>query len=282
MITTKYTPLAASIIFIIVKCSIRCEGFYSPSSVTSRRCPSKSTTSLAMGLFDFVKENFLDSRSEDFVRLEKSNDEIFGPGPLILMYAVPTSMDDEELMDMAEDGMPSRRANSKNDDDGIVIRRLIGSLDDDGDDNNIDNGGDGGDVSDDALLDLTVGEALNMAMKNTPPPPSIPLPAKQQQQQPVVVVTSSPPTISEEVSPCCPVLYFSGVSNTEMMETYNIMSNEIYEETNGLHWPACAKAVKPAMTKSLRQVLGEISGDHADAMRLRREEAEKMKEGKAE
>eukprot|EP00585_Thalassiosira_rotula_P009363 CAMPEP_0196135462 /NCGR_PEP_ID=MMETSP0910-20130528/4094_1 /TAXON_ID=49265 /ORGANISM="Thalassiosira rotula, Strain GSO102" /LENGTH=301 /DNA_ID=CAMNT_0041395607 /DNA_START=123 /DNA_END=1028 /DNA_ORIENTATION=+ len=292
MITTKSTPLVASIIFIIVKCSIRCEGFYSPlsssvttssrwtirsrsinnnnnnnyneheddaqylSSRTYAASQSRTTTSLAMGLFDFVKENFLDSRSDDFVRLEKSNDEIFGPGPLILMYAVPSSMDNEELMDMAKDGMPSRSGSNG----GIVIRRLAGTLEDD---DNI-YGGDS-DNADDALLDLTVEEALNMAMKSTP-----------QQQKPVIAVTS-PPTIAKEEGPC-PVLYFSGVTNTEMMETYNIISNEIYEETNGVHWPACAKAVPPAMTKSLRRVLGEISGDHADAMRLRREEAEKMKE----
>ena len=70
------------------------------------------------------------------------------------------------------------------------------------------------------------------------------------------------------------MLYFSGVTNQEMMETYNIMANEVYQETQGVHWPACAKVVEPALNKSLRQVLTEISGDHADAMRMRREDAE--------
>lgn len=63
-----------------------------------------------------------------------------------------------------------------------------------------------------------------------------------------------------------------------MMETYQIMANEIFEETGGVHWPACAKAVPPAAGKSLRQVIGEISGDHADAMRMRREAEEKLRE----
>ena len=31
----------------------------------------------------------------------------------------------------------------------------------------------------------------------------------------------------------CPVLYFSGVTNTEMMTTYRIIANEIYQETDG-------------------------------------------------
>jgi len=51
-----------------------------------------------------------------------------------------------------------------------------------------------------------------------------------------------------------------------MMDTYRIMVNEIYAETGGAHWPACAKAVPGAMGKSLRQVISEILGDHADAM----------------
>ena len=62
------------------------------------------------------------------------------------------------------------------------------------------------------------------------------------------------------------------------------MANKIYEETNGVHWLACAKVVPPAMDKSMRRVMLEISGDHADAMRMRmrREEAEKQKQKAAE
>ena len=53
-----------------------------------------------------------------------------------------------------------------------------------------------------------------------------------------------------------------------MMDTYKILANEIYSETNGAQWPACAKAVPGAVGKSLKQVITEISGDHADAMRM--------------
>ncbi|KAL3767076.1 hypothetical protein ACHAW5_005636 [Stephanodiscus triporus] len=66
----------------------------------------------------------------------------------------------------------------------------------------------------------------------------------------------------------CPVIYFSGVTNAEMMDTYKILANKIYSETNGAQWPACAKAVPGAIGKSLEQVITEISGDHADAMRM--------------
>ena len=189
---------------------------------------SSPSFGLKMGLFDFFQNKFLDDREGDFVKLETTGDS-FGPGPLLLAYAVPGSIETEELRDMASDGMPRR--------DEVKIRRISGTLDE------IELGGD-------ALLDLTVGDALEKAMN---------------EQQPTVVVSDQGP---------CPVLYFSGVTNQEMMETYNIMASEIYQETQGVHWPACAKVVEPALTKSLRQVLTEISGDHADAMRMRREDAE--------
>jgi len=138
---------------------------------------------------------------------------------------------------MATDGMPRRGE--------VTIRRISGNL---------------GEIEldGDALLDLTVGEAIEKALN--------------EQQQSKVTKTSSLGVISDQGP--CPVLYFSGVTNQEMMETYNIMANEVYQETQGVHWPACAKVVEPALNKSLRQVLTEISGDHADAMRMRREDAE--------
>jgi hypothetical protein len=70
---------------------------------------------------------------------------------------------------------------------------------------------------------------------------------------------------SQQQSPC-PVIYFSGISNAEMMATYRIISGEIYEETGGAANAACAKAVPPAMDKPLRQVIEEITGDHLDAI----------------
>lgn len=63
-----------------------------------------------------------------------------------------------------------------------------------------------------------------------------------------------------------PILYFSGFSNSEMMATYNIIAQEIYMESNGLANAACAKAVAPAMGKSFRQLLDEITRDHLQAI----------------
>jgi hypothetical protein len=65
----------------------------------------------------------------------------------------------------------------------------------------------------------------------------------------------------------CPVLLFSGFSNKEMMAAYNIIAEEIHQETAGQAMAACAKAVPNAMQKQLRQVLEEISGDHQNALK---------------
>ena len=48
-----------------------------------------------------------------------------------------------------------------------------------------------------------------------------------------------------------------------MMAVYGILGKEIYNESGAT--AACAKVVPNAMTKSLQQVLDEISGDHMDA-----------------
>ena len=208
-------------------------------------------TSLQMGLLDFVQNNFLDNRENDFIPLEKTNEQVFGPGPLIMIYAVPATIQNDELLDMIEDGMPQRSR------DEVIIQRLVG----------MDKNGEGGDVD---YLDCTVEDALDKAMKSSDSSDS-------------GGISSSTSIVSSAIEQGpCPVLYFSGVTNSEMMDTYNIIANEVYEETGGVHWPACAKVVPPAMKKSMRQVLTEISGDHQDAMRIRREESEKAKESNSE
>ena len=215
---------------------------------------SKSSSLLQMGLLDF-----LSSRTNDFIPLQKSDDETYGPGPLIILYEVPSSMDDEELLDIIEDGMPNRKR-------GEVILQCISGMDDSMNNNNANDDDD----DDDGLLDLTVKEALDKVMGMQKSDTIITYNAK-----PTIIAIGAPSTTLSYQELPCPVLYFSGVTNTEMMDTYNIIANEIYEETGGVHWPACAKVVPPAMQKSIRQVLTEISGDHEDAMRIRREEAEK-------
>ena len=62
------------------------------------------------------------------------------------------------------------------------------------------------------------------------------------------------------------VLFFSGFTNPEMMAVYQIMADEIYQETGGRNNVACAKAVPNAMHKPLGQVLEEICGDHQQAI----------------
>ena len=207
-----------------------------------------------MGIMDYIQNNvpFLNSREGDFIPLNKDSaeEDTLGP-PVVLLYEVPETIDMEEFGDMVCDGMPCRTVvdgltNNDNDDgrgeSSVVIRRIDG-------------------LKGEELLDCSVQDALEKLVHSdhdTRKSPSIPTPPSSN------IIVSSPPTTAEGP---CPVLYFSGVTNKEMMDTYNIIANEIYQETNGVHWPACAKVVKPALEKTMRQVLEEISGDHADAMR---------------
>lgn len=62
------------------------------------------------------------------------------------------------------------------------------------------------------------------------------------------------------------VLLFSGFRQPEMMAVYEVLGQEIFDETCGRSSPACAMAVPNAMNKPLRQVLEEISGDHKNAI----------------
>jgi hypothetical protein len=171
-------------------------------------------------------DRFLGKREGDFVKLESSLDT-FGPGPAILLYGCPAGVTDDELKDMIEDGAPeATKAGVR----GVICRRI--------------------DTTSTSLLDLTVKEALEEVVQRG---------SKSSSESIVggVAIASQPP---------CPVIYFSGISNAEMMATYRIVSSEIYEETGGAANAACAKAVPPAMDKPLRQVIEEITGDHLDAI----------------
>jgi hypothetical protein len=195
---------------------------------------------LAMGLLDSLSD-FLQARSGDFVKLQAS-EERFGPGPILLLYNVPSGIGDEELVEMVSDGAPSLL----NKEDACIICRL------DAHSPELDVsmqealealvrerlGGTGADVSFASVLDRTTF-------------PTLPLPIQ------------SVPTVSS-----VPVLLFSGFVNSEMLSVYNIIGKEIYDESAGARSPACAKAVPNAMGKPLRQVLSEIAGDHQDAMRI--------------
>lgn len=155
---------------------------------------------------------------------------------------------------MVGDGMPRRKVvdGLGTGENEVMIRRVEG----------MDEDGEGGDE----LLDFSVQDALNRVATKTETLTT----TTTSKSSPSTAIVTTPPSSTGP----CPVLYFSGVSNKEMMDTYNIIANEIYAETNGVHWPACAKVVRPALEKSMRQVLSEISGDHADAMRQGKDEEE--------
>lgn len=191
-----------------------------------------------MGLFDFLQ-----SRGNDFVKLEESS--TYGPGPIVLLYNAPDGILDEEFQDMIDDGMVmtttakgvSRSSNTKQ----VKFKRLSPS-----------------DLK--SMGDMTVKEVLEGALLDNSKD-------KKSHDNEISTTMSS----SSSSPSAIPILYFSGVSNEQMMQTYKIIAREIYEESGGMLNAACAKAVKPAMGKCFQQLIDEISGDHADAMNMNNE-----------
>jgi len=192
-----------------------------------------------MGIADFF--NFRPKQGDgDFVKLELT-ESAYGPGPVILFFNVPDGISNDELNDMIEDGAPS----ASKSDGGVKYQRYVSE-----------------DLSG-TLVDGTVSQILELALQQSPPPPPQ-LGDLSVELLPATTGTISTPKIDDEIdASSAPILYFSGVTNKEMMQTYNIIAREIFDETGGI--AACAKAVKPAMSKSFRQLLTEISGDHSEA-----------------
>mmetsp|Transcript_14646 Transcript_14646/g.21094 ORF Transcript_14646/g.21094 Transcript_14646/m.21094 type:complete len:218 (+) Transcript_14646:92-745(+) len=212
----------------------------------------RMTTSLSMGLLDSISSMFLQEREGDFIKLEDS-DEAFGPGPLLVLYRVPAGIDDGEIRDMLEDGAP--KASKK----GVTLYRI-----DQQEERDplllMKKEGDGKSVQE-ALAQIMDGSVVSV----TPEVPS--------------GSSVNLPNSSSAGGNGCPVLFFSGFENSEMMESYNILGNEIYMETGGACSPACAKCVPNAMEKPLRQVLEEISGDHLSAIQEEKVKEEEEKSG---
>ena len=190
-----------------------------------------------MGLFDSISR-FLDSRQGDFVKLDK-NQEVFGPGPLIILYNVPDGIENDEILDIVYDWAP--HAHSQ----GCILHRIY---------------------NDKASSEASKNE-LNQSMEEV----------LHQIASGRAISAKSPLTarsgdFTSSFSPLPPVLiFFSGFQNEEMMNVYNILGKEIYDETEGRISPGCAKAVPNAMKKPLGQVLDEIASDHADAMKMDQE-----------
>jgi hypothetical protein len=57
-----------------------------------------------MGLLDSISD-FIEDRQSDFIKLD-SGGEVFGPGPAILLYGVPSGVTDDEIQDMLQDAAP--------------------------------------------------------------------------------------------------------------------------------------------------------------------------------
>ena len=191
-----------------------------------------------MGFLDNIRNAFLEEREGDFIKLNDPKDaQAFGPGPLVILYNIPPGVTNDEIQDMLEDGAPQAFAK------GVKLYRV----------ENFDTN-----ESPDPLLDKPMQEALAEIANG-----------KFQPQVNSKQSLSSVPSMGVQEQPIV-VTLFSGFANDEMMATYNILGNEIFQESQ---WSAaCAKAVPKAMEKPLRQVLEEIGGDHRDAMRMAEEQ----------
>lgn len=204
-----------------------------PTRYSLRPLSRDISLSLPMGIMDNIN-SFLGNRERDFVKLESTNDA-FGPGPAVLLYGCPGGISDDEIMYMISDGAPKAYESSG----GVSCKRIgeeeIGSC---------------------QYLDQTVSDALQLIVEECTKQD------KARTRLPLRIVDES---ISMKQL-TCPVIYFSGFSNSEMMQTYQIIAKEIFDETGGVAKAACAKAVPPAMGKTLREVIEDITGDHLDAI----------------
>ena len=238
----------------------KCNAFY--PSVIKSTLPQKSIFStkhnerLQMGIMDRITD-FFDDREGDFVPID-SMDDRFGP-PVVLLFGVPPGIDDEEIKDMVTDGAPIASST----DIGIRVKRI--------------NDTNSKDLSNLIWLNLSVKDALDGIMEE----PSLSVDSSTSNVQvssirpvPKIPTESSVGKMSgaddeqndtDWILPC-PVIYCSGLSNSEMMETYHIIAQEVFEETGGTARAACAKVVPPALEKSIKRVIMEITGDHMDAL----------------
>ena len=285
---------------------------------------SVSSTALRMGLFDSIASRFRtnssnsnnngddDDDEKDFVRLDEMNEQFLGPGPVVLLYQVPDAIDDDEVRDMLADGAPT--ATQK----GISMARIASLQDttpslsatgtattttttttsttakkqyslksssssssDEDDQQRRSSNTNHTKNSNLHLVDLSLRKALEKVIREPPPPI---LRSSTSQSMTATTFTETTNTNTNTNNSGCPVVIFSGFTNTEMMDSYNILGEELYKETasssyNGKgQYLACATAVPNAMNKPLAQVLMEISGDHAAAMQPPSDDEDSSKE----
>ena len=173
---------------------------------------------------------FLRNRQNDFIPLDESGDT-FGPGPALILHQIPPGIADEEIQDMIADGAPLAWKK------GVAVARVQ-----------------------EEWLPWTVQQAVQYVVASHGNNHPQQLGVAMSSTTSTTITTTTTSTTSSTTNP---VLYFSGFRNSEMMAIYGILGKEIYEESGTT--AACAKVVPNAMTKSLQQVLDEISGDHRDA-----------------
>jgi len=211
-----------------------------------------------MGMVDSIFSRFRKKAQEegaggDFVRLQEMKDQFLGPGPVVLMYQFPDGIDNDEVRDMLFDGAPKATKQ------GISMARIASMVLEEKEKGNKSKNLD--------LVDLSLQKALETVMDRS----------KNEEESTIgaaasVPFSQAPSQISAQPPPQegSPVVIFSGFTNGEMMDSYNILGEELYKETMSSYgkgqYLACATAVPNAMKKPLRQVLEEISGDHALAM----------------
>ena len=112
-------------------------------SVSGQQSTPRHPSSLASSSwFDNLVPEFLRGRDGDFERL-KDSDKAFGPGPLVVLYNFPPTIDDSEIDDMVSDAAPKVHGS------GYSICRIH-------------------DVMGDPLLDLTLSDALDAACRRKP------------------------------------------------------------------------------------------------------------------
>jgi len=168
-------------------------------------------------------------RERDFPRRAETDEE-FGPGPALIFYNVPQGIQDEELVDMLRDGAP--KAIKK----GVSLLRMDTSTSSD-------------------WMDMSLEDALTKVVRHSKD--------RSYRNEP------DPLTTDAGLLATTPVLFFSGFTNREMMSTFQIISHEVHKETQGRLSVACAMAVPNTMSKRLRTVLSEVSGDYIEVIKPR-------------
>jgi hypothetical protein len=206
------------------------------------------------GWFQDLIPEFLQKREGDFVRLEKESTKAYGPGPMIVLYNVPSTIADDEFRDMIADCTTPDSAKR------CVLHRIdhyctgpTDSREESASSSTTSSLHSSTTAADKrvSLLALSVEEALQKILKDPSLPPTM---AEKNAEESTTALSKNG------------VLFFSGFSNHDMLAVYKIMADEIYQESGGRNNVACAKAVPNAMQKPLGQVLDEICGDHQQAV----------------